>query len=207
MVSKKLVLLGLAGALALAGCDKPKEEHGAKKEESHKEAPKTDVKKEDMKKEEVNKPGVKKEEGKPTSQAAKPEEGQAMAQAITDQDVAQVVKNALEDMLKDPQVQKIKGHNTLVLEAKNSTKEQIDTAKLAQAEEAMLKEQKKFVVVDVRAKAAKHPHLTLNTEVKPAKEGKESVLVLHLVSNKNGQDVWKAELPILHAEPHARAGR
>ncbi|GMB93959.1 hypothetical protein NHP21011_00500 [Helicobacter heilmannii] len=194
MMSKKLVLLGLAGVLALAGCDKPKEE-GSKKEESHKEAPKS----------EATKPAVKKEEGKPTSLASEAQEN-AKAQAITDEEIAQVAKNALEEMLKDPNVQKIKGYSTLVLEAKNSTKEQISAEKLAQAEEAVLKEQKKFIVVEPHAKVAKHPHLTLNTEVKPAKEGKQSVLVLHLVSNKSGQDVWKTELPITHAEPHARAG-
>ncbi|GMB95680.1 hypothetical protein [Helicobacter sp. NHP22-001] len=204
MVSKKLVLLGLAGALALAGCDKAKEDHNSKKEESHKEAPKTD-----MKKEGADKPGVKKEEGKPTSQVAKPEEGQVVtkAEAITDQDVAKVAKSALEDMLKDPKVQKIKEHNIFVVEAKNSIKGKIDTAKLTHIEEAVLKEQKKFVVIEPHAKNAKTAGLMLSThlEQNTTKAG-VAVLVLHLMDAKNGSAIWKKELPITHAESQAKAG-
>ncbi|WP_104707508.1 hypothetical protein [Helicobacter ailurogastricus] len=203
MVSKKLVFLGLATALALAGCDKAKEDHGPKKEESHKEAPKQEAGKP-----EVKKPEEQKEEGKPTSQAPKAEQS-AKAEAITDEEVAKVAKNVVEDMLKDPKVQKIKGHQTLMLEPANSTKEQIDLKKLMQAQEAVLKEQKKFIVLEANTKAAKHPHLILGTKLvqNTTKEGVENMLVLRLVNGQSGQELWKAELPILHAEPQARAGR
>ncbi|BCZ16758.1 hypothetical protein NHP190003_00400 [Helicobacter sp. NHP19-003] len=205
MVSKKLVFLGLATALALAGCDKAKEDHGSKKEESHKEAPKPEAEKP------VKKPEEQKEEGKPTSLANQAEESHAAAKAIplTDEDVALVAKSAVEEMLKDPKVQKIKGQQTLMLEPANSTKEQIDMKKLTQAEEAVLKDQKKFIVVEPHAKTAKHPHLVLGTKLvqNTTKEGVENMLVLRLVNGKSGQELWKAEMPILHAEPHAKAGR
>ncbi|CRF40299.1 hypothetical protein [Helicobacter ailurogastricus] len=206
MVSKKLAFLGLATALALAGCDKAKEDHSPKKEESHKEAPKQEAEKP-----EVKKPEEQKEEGKPTSQAPKAEQS-AKAEALTDEEVAKVAKvakNAVENMLKDPKVQKIKGHQTLMLEPANSTKEQIDLKKLVQAQEAVLKEQKKFIVLEANAKAAKHPNLILGTKLvqNTTKEGVENMLVLRLVNGQSGQELWKAELPILHAEPQARAGR